>query len=125
MSMNDVLRYFDLQSARRPDGPRAQSATGEPSLPVLPQYLALVAGIVVEPYIHHYIESGSWSLTFTSVLGRLAFGAIVAAIAFPGVYKNAFDATKPLFVQLCAIFAAGIGWQSLIQGGAKATLGVS
>lgn len=51
------------------------------------------------------------------------FGVIIGALIFPGVYKNAFDPRKPWFIQLCAIFAAGIGWQSVIQGGAKAALG--
>jgi hypothetical protein len=39
-------------------------------------------------------------------------------LIFPGVYKSAFDPGKPLFVQLCAIFTAGVGWQSLFKAGA-------
>lgn len=124
MAANEVIRYFDLQSARRSTMAKAQGAGGEPSLPVIPQYVALVLGILVQPYLSYYVEHGAWALSFGSVLGRLAFGVIIGALAFPGVYKNAFDPGKPHFVQLCAIFAAGIGWQSVIQGGAKAALGL-
>jgi hypothetical protein len=125
MAANDVIRYFDLQSARRTTMPVAHGAGPAKRLPVLPQYFALVLGVVVQPYLQAYIQAGVWSVSIAAVAGRLAFGLILGAIAFPGIYKNAFDPDKPLFVQLCAIFAAGIGWQSIIQGGAKAALGIS
>jgi len=124
MPINAIVRYFDLQSGRRPTAAVPHGAGG-PSYPVLPQYLALVVGIVVQPYLSYYVQHGEWVLDPSSFLGRLAFGLIVGALAFPALYKNAFDPARPLFVQLCAIFAGGIGWQSVIQGGAKAALGLS
>lgn len=124
MTANDILRYFDLQSERRSNNAVAQGKGGAKAAPVWPQYLVLVLGIVVQPYLQYYLQAGTWSLTVSSVIGRVAFGAIVGALAFPAVYKKAFDPDKPLPVQLCTIFAAGIGWQSVIQGGAKAALGI-
>jgi hypothetical protein len=123
MAANDIIRYFDLQSAKRTIKPVGHGGAGGVSAPIWPQYVALVLGIVVQPYLQHYMQTSQWSLTVSDVIGRLAFGLIIGALAFPAVYKNAFDADKPLVVQLCAIFAAGIGWQSLIEGGAKAALG--
>jgi hypothetical protein len=142
MPANAVIRYFDLQSERRHRGLVANAANGEagggggagggsgsggggPSYPVWPQYLALVVGIFVQPYLSYYVQHGSWSLDPSGVVGRVRFGLIVGALAFPALYKNAFDPAKPLFVQLCTIFAGGIGWQSVIQGGAKAALGIT
>jgi hypothetical protein len=119
--LNNVARYFDLQSARRMLLAQAHGAGGQSPAPILPQYIALVAGVIVEPFLHYYIEHGSWSLTFSKLIGRVIFGTFIGIIAFPGVYKQAFDPSKPLFVQLCAIFSSGIGWQSLIDGGSKLT----
>jgi hypothetical protein len=121
MDMNKVIRYFDLQSERRQMVAKAQGAGGGQSAPVLPQYLALILGIIIEPFLHHYTEHGAWSIDLSTVIGRIIFGVIIGAIVFPGVYKSAFDPSKPLFVQLCAVFSAGIGWQSLIEGGSKLT----
>jgi hypothetical protein len=42
-------------------------------------------------------------------------------LIFPAVYRNAFDPQKPLFVQLCAIFASGVGWQGLLDAVTKAS----
>jgi hypothetical protein len=123
MSVNGIVRYFDLQSMKRSLLPEAQGGGGGVSAPVFPQYCAVVLGVVVQPYLQQYMKIGHWSLTVPDVVGRLVFGAIIGLLAFPAVYKNAFDPDKPLIVQLCAIFAAGIGWQSLIEGGAKAALG--
>jgi hypothetical protein len=123
MSANHIIRYFDLQSAKRTLNAVGHGAKGGVSAPVLPQYVALVLGIVIQPYLQHYMQTGQWSLTISDAIGRMVFGVIIGALAFPGVYKNAFDPDRPLAVQLCAIFAAGIGWQSLIEGGAKAALG--
>jgi hypothetical protein len=134
MLANAVIRYFDLQSERRHrrlvanaanGGAGGGGGAGGPSYPVWPQYLVLVVGIFVQPYLSYYVQHGSWSLDPSGVVGRVLFGLIVGALAFPALYKNAFDPAKPLFVQLCTIFAGGIGWQSVIQGGAKAALGIT
>ena len=93
-----LLDYFQLA-----DGPA----------PVFPQYIALLLGIIAEPFFNAYRTSGSFGNLKLSI-GLLVFSAIVACLILPAVYKNAFDADKPLFVQLCAIFAAGVGWQTLL-----------
>jgi hypothetical protein len=125
LGANDVIRYFDLQSHRRTTIATAHRAGTRIHAPVVPQYLALVLGIVAQPFLQYYVEHGTWSYTIGGVIGRLLFGVFAGALAFPGVYKAAFDADKPSFVQYCAIFAAGIGWQSVIQGGARAALGLA
>jgi hypothetical protein len=119
MTIAPILRYFDLQSHRRPvHGPRRSDGPMQPA-PVIPQYLALAAGVAVQPFLSLYIEQRVWGITLTATLAQVAFGLVMAVCIFPGVYKNAFDPAKPLFVQLCAIFTAGIGWQSLFKTGAK------
>jgi hypothetical protein len=123
MSVNAFIRYFDLQAKRRGLLATSHGTGGTPPAPVIPQYLALAAGIIVQPYLTYYVQHGEWVFV-TGIWGRLAFGLILAGVVFPGVYKAVFDPGSPLFVQLCAIFSTGIGWQSLIQGGAKAALGV-
>ena len=74
MPANAVIRYFDLQSERRHRGLVANAAnggaggggagggsgSGGPSYPVWPQYLALVVGIFVQPYLSYYVQHGSW-----------------------------------------------------------------
>jgi len=77
------------------------------------EYLALVLGIFVQPCLANYQKTGAWSLAGWS--GWAIFAIIVGLLIFPAAYNNAFAPTKPLFVQLCAIFAAGVGWQSLFE----------
>jgi hypothetical protein len=110
--MNRLIRYFDLQSARRQQKAMAQ-AKGQPgpSLPVIPQYLALVLGIAVQPYLSAYQKSHVWDLGGWQ--GWLVFAFLVGLVVFPAVYKKTFDPQSPLFLQFCAIFSAGMGWQSL------------
>lgn len=117
--MNAVAAYFDL--SREPTRTRNVSDKA----PVIPQYVALALGVIAEPFVHEYIKSHTVTL---SLLGpQVIFGLIIAIIIFPGVYRNAFDQEKPIMVQLCAIFASGVGWQSLFQaatdknGGGTAT----
>lgn len=122
MAANRVFQYFDLQSERR--GAKAAEAHGadeEKRLPIIPQYIALVIGIVVEPFLRDYVVTGSWSWATGAIIGRAVFGLLIGLAVFPAVYKNGFDPESPGFVQLCAIFAAGFGWQSLIQVGGQLT----
>ena len=110
--MNSIIRYFDLASTRRPAIPTAQAAA--PKLYVLPQYVALVLGIMIEPYFQRYQLIHQWQWYIEGIFGRVLFALIVGLMIFPAVYKNAFDETKPWFVQVCPIFTAGVGWQALL-----------
>lgn len=117
MEINDLVRYFDLQSARRPERPESQSGKKQ-RLPVLSQYLALVLGIIAQPFLAKYANSRIWDLH--ALPGWIPFALLVGIIIFPSVYKKALNpAASPLFVQLCAIFASGIGWQSLVAVAGK------
>lgn len=109
--MNTILSYFDLTAglAER----RAKAPAMPPRPPVVPQYLALAAGVVVEPFVHRFIAHQP--IDAGSLWQQALFGLVIAIIIFPGIYRNAFDPERPIFVQLCAIFASGIGWQSLFQ----------
>src|SRR5262249_48056120 len=87
----------------------------------LPQYLAVLAGIIAQPFIQRYMSSGVWDLK--GFWGWLTASVIIAVVAFPGVYKQSFDVEKPLPVQLAVIFATGMGWQSLVGAAVKGLQG--
>ena len=110
--MRGLVSYFDLTAGlaeRRIAGPHIPERP-----PVLPQYLALAAGVVAAPLADQFSRNRSFDIG--GAIGTpLLFGLVVAIAAFPAVYRNAFDPERPIFVQLCAIFASGIGWQSLFQ----------
>jgi hypothetical protein len=114
--LNSLIRYFDLQASYRPNGPKAQAAGANPSLPVIPQYIALVLGIAVQPFLAQFQQTRKWDLSGWQ--GWMIFSILVGLIVFPAVYKRSFDPQSNLFVQLCATFASGLGWQSLMQTGA-------
>jgi hypothetical protein len=118
--MNKLIRYFDLQSKNRHLKAEAHSkGANAPSLPVIPQYLALVLGIAVQPFLSEFQKTRTWDLAGWQ--GWLVFAALVGLVIFPAVYKKAFDAQSPLFLQFCAIFSAGMGWQSLFATAVAAT----
>ncbi|MFN2492355.1 MAG: hypothetical protein ABR501_05665 [Pyrinomonadaceae bacterium] len=115
--MNQLIKYFDLASGT--DHARNRAATDQPkTLHWLPQYIALVLGVIVQPFLAAYQQSGSWHVT--GLAGRIVFAAITGLIVFPAVYRRAFDPEKPIFVQFCTIFAAGLGWESLLRSAVKA-----
>ena len=76
------------------------------------QYLVLVLAIVIQPFFARYQVSGEWGIVIE--WEWIVFATVAGVAIFPAVYKNAFNPHKPLFVQLCAVFAAGLGWQSLM-----------
>ncbi|MGH6805033.1 MAG: hypothetical protein ACREC3_16970 [Methyloceanibacter sp.] len=130
--LNDIVRYFDLQSPQRSVTPKGVTAAprtkhaGEPSAkhaPVLPQYAAVATGVLVDPLLRSYIDSATFNFDFWSLLARAGFALLMAILLLPAVYKNAFDPDKPLLVQLCALFTSGVGWQSLFQTAAEAAGG--
>ena len=116
--MRGLASYFDLTAGlaeRRIAGPNIPERP-----PVLPQYLALAAGVATEPFVHQFTQDRTFDIA--GAIGiHLLFGLIVAIVVFPGVYRNAFDPERPIFVQLCAIFASGIVWQSLFQSATGAS----
>lgn len=120
MNRNSLIRYFDLASETRPGGARAITGSEGKPAPWLPQYVALVLGILVQPLFEHFRNTSPHQWDFTSMPVWIPFALIVGIVIFPAVYKNAFDPTKPIFVQLCAIFAGGLGWQALLQTAVKA-----
>lgn len=134
--MNAILDYFDLQSQRRKkvrskgnielqtmvdrDDLRNVGEAATPQFaPVWPQYIALVLGIVADPFIKNYIATKSFGLDLTAFGPLLAFSIVMGIMILPGVYKNSFAPDKPILVQLAAIFTAGVGWQTLFDAAAK------
>ena len=110
--INNLLRYLDLQSENRQLAMVAKDKHRKSvSLPVIPQYIALVLGITLQPYLVWFQEKHNWNLH--GLISWLIFALITAATIFPTVYKKTFDPNSSLFVQLCTIFSAGVGWQSL------------
>ncbi|PSK94169.1 hypothetical protein [Taibaiella chishuiensis] len=107
--MNKIIAYFDLASQYRPMTEHAVNDGRK--FPVIPQYIALLIGILAQPIFQSYKETGEWHLSAN--WGWFVGSMIVSLMAFPAIYKNSFDANKPLFVQLCVIFTAGIGWQNI------------
>jgi len=134
--MSGLMDYFDLQSEERkkqktardlglqtmvdtksPDAPAA--ATPPQFAPVWPQYIALVLGIVADPFIKSYIATKSFGMDLGAIGPLLAFSIVMGIMILPGVYKNSFAPDKPILVQLAAIFTAGVGWQTLFEAAAN------
>jgi hypothetical protein len=120
--LNNVIRYFDLQSVARSTVAEGTAASRKHA-PVFPQYAVVSAGVIVEPLLRGYITTGAWHYVNSEFLGRVLFGLVVGIILLPGVYKSAFDPEKPILVQLAALFPLGIGWQSLFTSITKISAG--
>jgi hypothetical protein len=101
--LNAVINYFDLQAKWR-GTPAAQG--GGQDLSVMPQYAALVLGVLVQPFFEHFRTTGEWNVNMASLLKWGAFALLVGLIIFPSVYRKAFDPGQPKFVQFCVIFVA-------------------
>ena len=116
--MNKIIRYFDLASELRPKRAQAKSASEkQKELHWFPQYASLLLGIIVQRFFQQYLSTGIWNLS--GFWGWVIASCILAISVFPGVYKKTFDPEKPIFLQLCVIFALGMGWQSLVGTGLK------
>jgi hypothetical protein len=114
IQMNKLVKYFDLSPRPAPKRAFLQSVG---IFPWFLQYLALVLGIIVQPFLTAYQQTGAWHVN--GLVGRIVFALITGLIVFPAVYRRAFDPEKPLFVQFCAVFAAGMGWESLLKTAVK------
>lgn len=117
-TINALVRYFDPYSTLRTTRPEAFSKKGASPPNAFFQYLALVLGIAVQPFLATYRQSGSWHVQ--GLLGRLVFSVIVGVVIFPQIYRNAVDPTKPAFIQLCLDFGLGLGWESAFGAAIKA-----
>jgi hypothetical protein len=120
MTISSMFQYFDLASSigSWPTEHYRGSQDRGNALHWFPQYAALIAGIVGQPYLLRYMSGGVWDLK--GFVGWLVASVFIAVMAFPAVYKNSLDPEKPLFVQLCVIFATGMGWQTLVGSALKA-----
>ena len=117
MWLENVVRYFDLQSENR-----RVSATGHASkdhLPVLPQYLALCLGVMIEPYINSYVATGAFNWGWSAAATRAVFALLIGIVILPGVYRSSFDTKRPSLIQLAALVPMGMGWQTLFAAATK------
>ena len=127
--IDGIINYFDLQSTvgsvlpTKGAAKRVAAETAAKHAAVLPQYGAVALGVLADPLLRNYIETQHFALDLAGIAGRTGFALLMAIALLPAVYKNAFDPEKPILVQLCALFASGLGWQSLFQAGATAATG--
>jgi hypothetical protein len=110
-NLNKIIRYFDLTSEIRPTAAEMKAEGKE--IHWFPQYVFLVLGITIQPFLDAYQATQQWN--FIGFWGRVLFAVIIGIIIFPLVYKNTFDPAKPLVVQLFAIVPFGIGWESIFK----------
>src|SRR5262249_24887101 len=87
----------------------------------LGQRLALLAGVTIQPFFQNYQTTHKWA--WEGFSGWALFAGITSVLIFPLVYRRTFDRDQPALVQLGPIFAAGIGWQSLLSTVVKAATG--
>ncbi|TMI72320.1 MAG: hypothetical protein E6H09_10565 [Bacteroidetes bacterium] len=116
MSFQAVKDYFNLSLPV--DDIEAQ---GKKNLGYVLQYFFLVLGITAQPFIDKFRETGNWEYSPQYLIGRTTFGILIGLALFPAVYRRSWDQSHPIFIQLCTIFSAGIGWQSLIAAGVDAS----
>lgn len=114
---NSIISYFDLQSTIR-DHPAGQAGEGS-KIPVIAQYGATALGVVADPYLHNYMSTGSFAVTWHALWLRVIFGLLIGIALLPAIYRASFD-DRPTLVQLAALFVSGLGWQSLFSAAVKA-----
>ena len=81
--LEGIVRYFDLQSEHRAAPSRADKAGRTANYsdvppkpdhaPVLPQYGAVTLGVLADPLLRNYIESGNFNIDLGSFAGRTVF----------------------------------------------------
>lgn len=121
MNLKKVIQYFDPNA--RPPTASAEAATtdsggGKASLLWWPQYVVLALGVFLEPYLAHYQAQGTWQ--FEGGIGRAFFSVIIAFLIFPNVFRQLASEPKPWPILLAPIFAAGLGYQTLMASAIKA-----
>ncbi|HEY6252271.1 MAG TPA: hypothetical protein VI685_20130 [Candidatus Angelobacter sp.] len=125
MLLTNLARYFDINSDLKDQENRLESQSGRKlalgskrRVTAWPQWLALFAGVLIQPFFHEYQVSRHWN--FNGLGGWAIFSLIASILIFPVVYRTAFDDKKPVVVLLAPIFAAGLGWESLLATVLKA-----
>lgn len=81
------------------------------------QWLALFIGVLIQPFYAFYKEArnfGSPGEVYQDYY-FVVFALIVSVVAFPTVYRKAFDANRPKWMQLIPVFTAGLGWQTIVD----------
>lgn len=112
--VNKVFHYFDLGSEIRIRHDVGQTGTGgNNNVYYFFHYLIFAAGITVQPFLEKFRQTGQWDLAGWQ--GWTCFALLVGLCLFPLVYKKAFNAENPKFIQLCSVFGMGVGWQALIS----------
>ena len=100
----------DTEDDNPPSGPKA-----------IFQWLALFAGVLVQPFYAFYKEVknfGSPGEVYQDYY-FIIFALIVSVVAFPTVYRTAFDANRPKWMQLIPVFTAGLGWQTIVDSASE------
>lgn len=114
--INQLIRYFDINSKIKAAGPVAFAKGSVKRLHWFPQYVTLLVGIIIQPFLERYRNSQPHSWDFTGLQGHILFALIVAFIVFPQVYKRVvISAGTPLIIVLAGIFSAALGWQTLFE----------
>jgi len=110
--VNRFFKYFDIRPPRTTEKDRlALGEKEEPRARAWPQWLALFAGIMIQPYFEGFRRNHTWQ--FAGWVGWAVFAVITSVIIFPAVYRKVVDAESPILLQLAPIFASGLGWESL------------
>ncbi|PHR94491.1 MAG: hypothetical protein COA69_02535 [Robiginitomaculum sp.] len=118
--IKESMNYFDLQSAKR-SHVQIAGHEQENSLPVFPQYATGVAGVLASPILKNIQDNGLDAINqFKDIISLVSarpvlLALIIGFVLLPTIYKSSFDPTKPLSVQLSAIFTMAVGWQSLLS----------
>ncbi len=110
--------YFSIYDTDKPTVAPEKLPPATPRRPsAFFQWLALLLGVIVQPFYAYYKEHEGM-VDLGAIYNNpwfIAFAIIVALIAFPAVYRRAFDTDRPNWVQMIPIFTAGIGWQTLVD----------
>lgn len=118
--MKDVFRYY-FRFGRRPPQRDLQSDTefqieGHPLLMIWLQYIALFLGILAQPIIVQLKTNELNGINFEYISWHWAIiSLILACLIFPGVYRPQNPSPHPRLVQFCILFAAGMGWQAMVN----------
>lgn len=109
------LDYFDirLKHFNQPDTARPALRLG-PRRGVWLQWLALFAGVLIQPYFEGFRQSHPHAWHFNGFLDWSLFALITSIVIFPAVYRRVVDSNSPAIIQFAPIFASGLGWESLM-----------